>query len=410
MSAEQPCRLGLVADDVTGAGDASVQFARHGWDVFLSLAEAPSARRRKPGPTMAVKPGLSTEVGPGFSRASEDVQSVIAVTTDCRALDDDTAHARTRDALNQLIEAGVDRVFLKIDSTMRGSVRGQIAGALEAWRTRYADARAIVCPAYPRMGRTVQAGQLLVNGEPVELTAIGRDPVTPVKTSIMSALIPVTASIALADAATDDDLVAMAGAIAAAGPSAIAVGSGGLAEALAEVWSARESAGRARLQPGVRLSSDLPVTERAGANPRMLLLVTSLNPVSRLQVAELREAYPDVVVVLPPDDRGESSVVAATMAGEFSALVEREHWDIVGLVGGDGARAALNRLGASGIRIAGSLLEGIPAGVIVGGAADGLAVFTKAGGFGAKDALVRVVQSIRNGSGIRFQVRNSKGL
>ncbi len=409
MTEEQPRRLGLVADDVTGAGDASVQFARYGWDVFLSLSQE-----------VRLKPDTTSE-------APEDAQSVIAVTTDCRALDDDTAHARTRDALNQLIEAGVDRVFLKIDSTMRGSVRGQIAGALEAWRTRYADARAIVCPAYPRMGRTVQANQLLVHGEPVELTAIGRDPVTPVKTSIMSALIPVTPSIALADAATDDDLVALADTIDAAGPSAIAVGSGGLAEALATVWSARSvrlpPSRRRRFgetrrslggggQPDPAFSrSDLSITARAAdSNPRMLLLVTSLNPVSRLQVAELREACPDVVLVLPPDDRGESSVVAATMAGEFSTLVERERWDIVGLVGGDGARAALNRLGASGIRIAGSLLEGIPAGVIVGGAADGLAVFTKAGGFGAKDALVRVVQGIRNGSGIRFQIRNNKGL
>jgi len=395
VSIEQPWCLGLVADDVTGAGDASVQFARHGWDVFLSLDA-----RLKPGPTAVLNPGptflnADPATGAGISVAG---QSVIAVTTDCRALDDGTAHARTRDALSQLIDAGVDRVFLKIDSTMRGSVRGQISGALEAWRTRYADARAIVCPAYPRMGRTVQANRLLVHGEPVELTAIGRDPVTPVKTSIMSALIPVTPSITLADAATDEHLVALAGAIAGAGPSAIAVGSGGLAEALATVWSARS----ARLQPDPAFSGpDLPMTARAaGANPRMLLLVTSLNPVSRLQVAELREACPDVVVVLPPDDRGESSVVAATLAAEFSTLVERERWDIVGLVGGDGARAALNRLGASGIRIAGSLLEGIPAGVIVGGAADGLAVFTKAGGFGGKDALVRVVQGIRNNKGL----------
>ena len=398
MSIEQPRCLGLVADDVTGAGDASVQFAKHGWDVFLSLDA-----RLKPGPT-----SLNSDPATGAS-ISVTGKSVIAVTTDCRALDNDTAHARTRDALSQLIDAGVDRIFLKIDSTMRGSVRGQISGALEAWRTRCADARAIVCPAYPRMGRTVQANQLLVHGEPVEQTAIGRDPVTPVKTSIMSALIPVTPSITLADAATDEDLVALAGAIAAAGPSAIAVGSGGLAEALATVWSARSdrpqpaaSVRSVRLQPDPAFSGPhLPMTARSGdANPRMLLLVTSLNPVSRLQVAELREACPDVVVVLPPDDRGESSVVADALAGEFSTLVERERWDIVGLVGGDGARAALNRLGASGIRIAGSLLEGIPAGVIVGGAADGLAVFTKAGGFGGKDALVRVVQGIRNNKGL----------
>ena len=112
--------------------------------------------------------------------------------------------------------------------------------------------------------------------------------------------------------------------------------------------------------------------------------------------AKLIEAFPDVVVVLAPAERVGSPSVAETLATEFSAQVERERWDIVGLIGGDGARAALNRLGASGIRIVGSMIEGIPVGVIVGGTADGLPVFTKAGGFGAEDALVNVVE--RQGS------------
>jgi uncharacterized protein YgbK (DUF1537 family) len=271
-------------------------------------------------------------------------------------------------------------------------VRGQISGALAAWQTCHAGAKAVVCPAYPRMGRTVQAHQLLVHGEPVELTAIGRDPVTPVKTSRMRELIPPSPSIALADAATDDDLLALAAEIEQGGPSVIAVGSGGLAEALARVWSTGDPSPvrSVRLPPSRRRRFG----ETGGADPRILLLVTSLNPVSRVQAAKLREAFPDVAIVLAPEGRVEGAPVAETLAAEFSALVERERWDMVGLVGGDGARAALNSLGASGIRIAGSLLEGIPAGVIVGGRADGLPVFTKAGGFGAEDALVTIVQDV----------------
>ena len=41
-------------------------------------------------------------------------------------------------------------------------------------------------------------------------------------------------------------------------------------------------------------------------------------------------------------------------------MIEREQWDVLGLIGGDGARETLRRLGASGIRIVDSLLEGIP--------------------------------------------------
>jgi uncharacterized protein YgbK (DUF1537 family) len=62
------------------------------------------------------------------------------------------------------------------------------------------------------------------------------------------------------------------------------------------------------------------------------------------------------------------------------------------MIGGDGARETLRTLGASGIRIVDSLIEGVPHGVIEGGEADQMPVFTKAGGFGAEDALVRCVE------------------
>ena len=358
-------RVGLIADDVTGAGDASVQFAKRGWETFLTLGTVPRA-------------------GAG------DGDRVIALTTDSRALDNETAFELTRGALARLMEAGVDRVFLKIDSTMRGSVPGQVEGALAAWRIRHAGARAVVCPAYPRMGRTVRAGRLLVNGEPVEHTAIGRDPVTPVRTSDMNVLVPASPAISMADAESDAALAAVAAGIAAGGPPAIAVGSGGLAEALARALSANEDAGRA-----------VPVrTRRAQAeNPRILVLVTSLNPVSHAQVARLRAECPGIAVVLAPAERVGDTSVADTLAAEFADRVERGRWDLVGLVGGDGARAALARLGASGIRIFDSLVEGIPLGAIVGGKADGLPVFTKAGGFGAEDALVEAVRAEKPGGG-----------
>jgi uncharacterized protein YgbK (DUF1537 family) len=136
-------------------------------------------------------------------------------------------------------------------------------------------------------------------------------------------------------------------------------------------------------------------SEAGRRHSRILLLVTSLNPVSHTQVAALAKAFPDVAVILAPTERVSNSPVAENLAAEFAARVEREPWDMLGLVGGDGARAALGRLDASGIRIVDSLLEGVPRGVIVGGRADGMPVFTKAGGFGSEDALVRIVERIR---------------
>lgn len=353
--------LALIADDLTGAGDASVQFAKRGWDVFLAL-------------DVRLKPDTTEN-------------SVVALTTDSRALTNDAAQQLTFDALRTLMDAGADRVFLKIDSTMRGSVRGQVGGALDAWRTRHPDARAVVCPAYPRMGRTVAAGRLLVHGQPVDRTAIGRDPVTPVATSEMAVLLPPSERVGIVDAATDDDLMKIAESVSAAGAPAIPVGSGGLAEAISKVGSVRLKVDRA-LQP------DRDRLHRR-KNSRILLQVSSLNPVSHAQVARLKARFPDVVVLLPPTERGDSAVVADNLAREFATQVAREEWDILGMVGGDGARATLKSLGASGIRILDSLIEGVPLGIVVGGAADGTPVFTKAGGFGDDEALVTCVERLK---------------
>jgi D-threonate/D-erythronate kinase len=347
-----------------------VQFAKRGWRTFLKLGQ---------------ESGTSQESRSREESGSRE-DSVVAITTDCRALTNEAAEQLTTDALTSLMSAGIDRVFLKIDSTMRGSVQGQIAGALAAWRTRYPDARAIVCPAYPRMGRTVESNRLLVHGEPVERTAIGRDPVTPVTTSDLSALLPSSAELRVVDASTDADLTTIAESISAVGASIIPVGSAGLAEALSRTWS--ESLPGVQRQP----YRDLITKQK---NSRILLQVSSVNPVSQAQVARLKAVFPDVVVLSAPAQRGESADVAQNLARDFAEQVEREQWDILGLIGGDGARETLKQLGASGIRIVDSLLEGIPLGLVVGGAADGTPVFTKAGGFGDEDALVRVVERMK---------------
>jgi D-threonate/D-erythronate kinase len=362
--------LGIIADDLTGAGDASVQFAKRGWRTLLTLDSR-------------------TLDSSALDSRPLDSGLVLSITTDCRALGNEVAQERTAEALRALMNAGIDRIFLKIDSTMRGSVPGQIAGALSAWRHLHSDARAFVCPAYPLMGRTVESGRLLVNGDPVERTPFGSDPVTPVKTSHISELLPDAVTLRTFDAATDADLMKIAESISAAGPAVIPVGSGGLAEAVAEVWSGREeSVQSTRREPRRR-----PAVGET--NPRILLQVSSLNPVSHNQVVRLKAVFPDVVVLSTPDARGDSAAVAADLAREFAARLKSGKWDVLGMIGGDGARETLRMLGASGIRIIDSLIEGVPHGVIEGGEADQMPVFTKAGGFGAEDALVRCVERIR---------------
>ena len=134
-----------------------------------------------------------------------------------------------------------------------------------------------------------------------------------------------------------------------------------------------------------------PKAEKSPCSPAGELAESCVACTSRTAQSRL----PDVVVLLAPAERGDSAAVAEDLARRFAEHFERGQWDVLGLIGGDGARETLARLGASGIRIVDSLLEGIPLGLVVGGQADGMPVFTKAGGFGAEDALVRCVERMK---------------
>ena len=107
-----PTVLGLVADDLTGAGDSAAGFAEQGWRVVLSLR--PGRRMLPP----------------------DDRPTVLAMSTGTRAAPDDEAAVRTARAVEDVLAGGAERLYLKIDSTVRGSVTGQIDGALTGWAQR----------------------------------------------------------------------------------------------------------------------------------------------------------------------------------------------------------------------------------------------------------------------------------
>ncbi|WP_445442126.1 four-carbon acid sugar kinase family protein [Clavibacter sp. km1a] len=424
--------VAIVADDLTGAADSAVQFARAGWAARLALGDA-------------------------VQQHGHD-GSVIAIVTDARAQDPDEARESTRAAVARAVADGDDRLFVKIDSTMRGTVQEQVEGALAAWASREPSAVAVVCPAYPAMGRTIEGGLLLVDGRGVETTSVGRDPVTPVTTSALAALLPGSAHVEAAsdaadlavriataaaagarvvtvDAVTTADLRFVAEALALLGPRAVPVGSAGLAGEMAREWGAGLEAPHA----------DAPRVGASVAAPRhVVVVVSSLHDVSRGQHAHLAAAAAggslhesvrtiapsldeligdagadptvddtgtdadaaSVTVVLAPertarDDRstpdGSPTVaerVAAGLARIADRVITRRGASALVLMGGEGARAVLTRQGADAILVRDAIREGMPLGTIEGGRLHGMPVVTKAGGFGSPSSLTDIVPEL----------------
>jgi uncharacterized protein YgbK (DUF1537 family) len=396
--------IAIVADDLTGSGDTAVQFVRAGWSTHLSIGGADEAL-----------------AGP----ATAGVE-VLAVTTNSRALASEAAAAVVRDNVRRLRAAGVTRLYKKVDSTLRGAFKAEVDAAREAWGP---DTVAVICPAFPATGRTVQAGVLYVNGKPVTETSAATDPVTPVTEShiptllgcahvaqhdgdtpeALAARIRQAGPTVAVDAASDADLERLARAIGLLGAQALPVGAGGLAAPLARVWAG------------------------ADQSAPVVVVVTSQHSAARAQAAALQAAGADTwtpsladladdatwhawsqpllaahaqapaeagtVLLLAPEgqrDGLDSETVAERLGGLAAQLIAASQAAGVVATGGDGARSVLLALGARGIALVDEVMGGVPLGTLTGGTAAGLPVVTKAGGFGAEDVLVRAVRAIRD--------------
>lgn len=337
----------IVADDVTGALDSAVGFAGTG----------------------LVEYGMRLPVG----------VDVAAVSTGSRARPE---HAW---ALGERLDgARTDRLYVKVDSTLRGWPVEHVRAALEWWRT---GATAVICPAAPALGRTVVGGRVLVHGVPAALTDAGRDPVAPTGIDDLRELFgaPVVSvgelpevvgrlPAVIVDASEDSDLDALAAALDEAGPLGVPVGSSGLAAAL-----------------GARRRSR-PVRRRAVA--QVLVVATSAHPVALAQIAA---AGDDLPIIAPPALEDGSVVphdaavaIARHTAGRAVPRILADPGVAVVVIGGDGTDAVLSALGAHGVEVLGSLMPGVPWGRIRGGPADGTLIATKSGGFGTTDALNQI--------------------
>ena len=301
--------LALIADDLTGACDAGVQFAERGFATIVWLDPEPR----------------------------EGAQLTV-VTTNSRNDPPEVARRKVADACRVLGTV----VFKKIDSTLYGNIVPEIEAALDAC----GFAEAWLAPAYPAQGRTVHDGWLEVAGSDRRIhlpTLLGGHP-----------------RIRWFDAATQDDLGGVARQAFSSDPRPLLVGSVGLATEVARLLAVGQAV------PPVQMPAEGDI----------LFVIGSTNPVTLAQLEYLKSHHPEAEV---------TTVAGLLRPRKVHALV---------LSGGDTALEVCRALGVVGIRLRHEILPGIPLGTLIGGPYEGVAVVTKAGGFGAVDALAAILEAV----------------
>ncbi|MDH7803575.1 MULTISPECIES: four-carbon acid sugar kinase family protein [unclassified Rhizobium] len=332
----------IFADDLTGALDAAAPFAGR---------------------------GLATEVAIGLDgvpAALADAPTVLSVNLGCRDGDADEARRRTQELLALVPSDTI--LFKKIDSRLKG----HIAAEMDAVSYRHA----LVAPAIPDFGRVVTDGAV---------SGFGVDDTIPVHERLgghaSRCTIPDTRSQAdlrealLAGRANGVDLL---------------VGARGLAEALAEMMTART----------------MPETATISAG-KGLFVIGSRDPITVEQIEVLQSAglasvidAPNGVVPLHVNPGSALTLIQATPGVDDLSPVEVSERLAQGAVplftagvatlllsGGATAEAVLRGMDISRLRLVGECLPGLGVGW-----AGNQCIIAKSGGFGQADTLKRIAK------------------
>lgn len=154
-------RLGIIADDFTGASDAASFLANEGVSVLL-YSGIPST--------------IDTDC------------PVVVIALKTRTLEAFNAVAETMNALNALRSAGAEKIYLKYCSTFDSTTRGNIGPTVDAVMEILDVPFTILDPALPINGRTLREGVLYVNGVPLAESPMKDHPLTPMWASSIEEL------------------------------------------------------------------------------------------------------------------------------------------------------------------------------------------------------------------------------
>ena len=255
----------MIADDFTGALDASSQLAAAGAKTVVKLATEPFGT------------ALDATIG------SAPDADILVVDAETRHLAPEQAYAVVRELAERAVSQRIPHILKKTDSALRGNVGAELAALLDATGERFLP----FLPAMPQLNRTTENGVHYIDGLPVAESVFSADPFEPVR---FSAVVPLLRSqtdapaisvpmdggtpddfrgIAVFDARTADELRRAAARLRDNGALRIMAGCAGLGALLPELFPiSREP--RALPQPDARL----------------LVICGSVNAVTRAQLDE----------------------------------------------------------------------------------------------------------------------------
>lgn len=344
-------QVAIVADDLTGALDTGTPFVEAG----LSVAVA-----------------IEADAIPEALAAGTDV---VVVNTASRALAPAEAEEGVRQAGEALRAAAPDIVMKKIDSRLKGNVAAESRALAEV----FGHHRIVLAPAIPDQGRATVDGMV-----------VGRGVDAPI--SVAALFGANERSVAVADAASDDDLDGIARLH--DWTSTLAVGARGIGLALARLVGTSHRRPDFFSTPNTLFAfgSRDPIT---AAQTELLMASGRLGGTIDADQGALHAPKAPMLPALlrcSGDMASDSEAVARLFARGVKAIIEESRPEMLVVGGGDTALAVFREMGVRVLFPRGEIEPGVPWFEVVGDDGRTLRCAVKSGGFGQPDSLLRVIE------------------
>lgn len=344
-----------IADDLTGALDSGVEFAKCGLSTYVAT---------------------SAQYLDAALDASPDCLVVNMASREISAAEALKRHSDLRRAL-----AGLDKslVFKKVDSRLKGNISAEINGLIGSQSKPI-----ILAPAIPDMGRVHQAGQL---------SGTGIDKVIDVAERCR----PLACPIHVPDILQQQDFARV---IEAAPGDALFVGAKGIAQALAASLSHQHGV-ESEMEPPLKSIKGSLFAAIGSRDPITLRQIDSL---SACKLADFRhmsapdgclsEAIMDkggsLLLQLTDGGSGQSSdIVGARFTAAAAEIFKQNQHDNLFACGGQTAQDLIDILSIPVLKLTGELFPGVPVSEALFDSRP-FWLITKSGGFGDPDLLANL--------------------
>jgi uncharacterized protein YgbK (DUF1537 family) len=418
-------RLLVIADDLTGSIDAGVHFAEKGIKT-------------------TVIPDLLSEAGE--NRPDKSLQ-VMVINTESRHITATEATERITMAVKKGLSAGLNMIFKKTDSTLRGNIGAELEALINITDVK----KLAFIPAYPVLKRYTRSGFHYVGNKLLHHTHFANDPLEPVKTSYIPDLLQKQTSCKLSvvskpyvkhtgftgdenqeilifDCSADKDLYKIGDLLKRHNLINVIAGSAGIARVIADL-----------------LYSPVTQPEKINLSGQLLIVNGSLNPVSLKQVAYLardtsikniqlnpeilnareKEGYETICQeVIKAAESGKDILVGSTSSREdlhhhlnkiygahipgevfskaanvlgriLACILKEGYFGMLIIIGGDTLMAMVRQMHINAIYPANEILPGVVLSKVLISDRPFLLV-TRPGGYGRQDSLKKIITHLKS--------------